>query len=182
MLMLGFSSGLPFFLTGNTLGYWMRDEGKDAQRDRVSVMGRSCLLVQVPVGANHRSGGCTRGSVTWAGVADGWSSASFCRHRAGGDLLAGTRAGLATLGLLALAVAFSSSTQDIVVDAWRIEAATNSDELGLLSAAYQFGYRCAMLGHRRADPDRGEPFGLAHLYAAMAVLMAVGVCASLLGH
>src|SRR6266498_2819250 len=28
MLMLGFSSGLPFFLTGNTLGYWMRDEGK----------------------------------------------------------------------------------------------------------------------------------------------------------
>src|SRR5438105_10666310 len=27
MLMLGFSSGLPFYLTGNTLGYWMRDEG-----------------------------------------------------------------------------------------------------------------------------------------------------------
>ena len=27
MLALGFSSGLPFFLTGNTLGYWLRDEG-----------------------------------------------------------------------------------------------------------------------------------------------------------
>ena len=27
MLLLGFSSGLPFFLTGNTLGYWLRDEG-----------------------------------------------------------------------------------------------------------------------------------------------------------
>src|ERR671931_9237 len=27
MLMLGFSSGLPFMLTGNTLGYWLRDEG-----------------------------------------------------------------------------------------------------------------------------------------------------------
>src|SRR6266480_2952216 len=27
MLMLGFSSGLPFFLTGNTLGYWLRDAG-----------------------------------------------------------------------------------------------------------------------------------------------------------
>src|ERR1700737_4197883 len=27
MLMLGFSSGLPFLLTGNTLGYWLRDEG-----------------------------------------------------------------------------------------------------------------------------------------------------------
>src|SRR6266478_2016691 len=27
MLLLGFSSGLPFYLTGNTLGYWLRDEG-----------------------------------------------------------------------------------------------------------------------------------------------------------
>src|SRR5258706_2656102 len=27
ILLLGFSSGLPFFLTGNTLGYWLRDEG-----------------------------------------------------------------------------------------------------------------------------------------------------------
>ena len=27
MLLLGFSSGLPFLLTGNTLGYWLRDEG-----------------------------------------------------------------------------------------------------------------------------------------------------------
>src|ERR1051326_7892171 len=27
MLLLGFSSGLPFFLTGNTLGFWLRDEG-----------------------------------------------------------------------------------------------------------------------------------------------------------
>ena len=54
-------------------------------------------------------------------------------------------AGLATVGALALVVAFSSSTQDIVVDAWRIEAANDSDELGLLSAAYQLGYRGALL-------------------------------------
>src|ERR1051325_7124622 len=31
MLMLGFSSGLPFLLTGNTLGYWLRDEGTTLQ-------------------------------------------------------------------------------------------------------------------------------------------------------
>src|SRR5438445_8843274 len=31
MLMLGFSSGLPFFLSGNTLGYWLRDEGTTLQ-------------------------------------------------------------------------------------------------------------------------------------------------------
>ena len=53
----------------------------------------------------------------------------------------GTSHGLAAVGALALVVAFASSTQDIVVDAWRIEAASDSDELGLLSAAYQLGYR-----------------------------------------
>src|SRR5215510_7565926 len=31
MLTLGFSSGLPFFLTGNTLGYWLRDQGTTLQ-------------------------------------------------------------------------------------------------------------------------------------------------------
>src|SRR5207237_10277060 len=31
MLALGFSSGLPFLLTGNTLGYWLRDEGTTLQ-------------------------------------------------------------------------------------------------------------------------------------------------------
>ncbi len=57
----------------------------------------------------------------------------------------GRSAGLGALGALALLVAFSSSTQDIVVDAWRIEAAADADELGLLSASYQFGYRIAVL-------------------------------------
>jgi hypothetical protein len=57
----------------------------------------------------------------------------------------GLKAGLASLGVLALIVAFSSSTQDIVVDAWRIEAAADGDELGLLSSAYQLGYRFAVL-------------------------------------
>jgi len=53
--------------------------------------------------------------------------------------LTGLKAGLLTLGALALVVAFSSSTQDIVVDAWRIEVANDGDELGLLSSAYQLG-------------------------------------------
>ena len=42
-------------------------------------------------------------------------------------------------------VAFASATQDIVVDAWRIEAADTNEELGLLSSAYQLGYRIAII-------------------------------------
>ena len=52
-----------------------------------------------------------------------------------------------TLGfpLFALLLGFSGASQDISVDAWRIEAASNGDELGLLSSAYQLGYRFAIL-------------------------------------
>ncbi len=63
--------------------------------------------------------------------------------------------------LFALVVAFSSSTQDIVVDAWRIEAAADSDELGLLSSAYQLGYRVAIIVTDALILIRREPLGLA---------------------
>ena len=67
------------------------------------------------------------------------------------------------LGAFALVVAFASSTQDIVIDAWRIETAESGEELGLLSSAYQFGYRVAHDRDRCPDPDRGRQSGLAHL-------------------
>jgi PAT family beta-lactamase induction signal transducer AmpG len=90
----------------------------------------------------------------------------------------GVSAGLAALGALALLVAFSSSTQDIVVDAWRIESANDSDELGLLSSAYQLGYRTAILVSEAAILITASHFGWRISYAWMAVLMAVGVTAS----
>src|SRR5439155_5874745 len=86
--------------------------------------------------------------------------------------LTGLKAGLAALGILALIVAFSSSTQDIVVDAWRIEAAADSDELGLLSAAYQFGYRIAILVSEAAILIVANHWGWRIGYATMAALMA----------
>ena len=92
----------------------------------------------------------------------------------------GLAAGLAWIGVLALLVAFSSSTQDIVVDAWRIEAASDSDELGLLSAAYQFGYRIAILVSEAAILIIANHFGWRISYTVMAALMAIGVSASLM--
>jgi len=80
--------------------------------------------------------------------------------------------------VLALIVAFASSTQDIVVDAWRIEAAGNGDELGLLSAAYQLGYRGALLVTDALILISASRFGWPLSYTAMAVLMAIGLCAS----
>src|SRR5213592_4334977 len=133
MLMLGFSSGLPFFLTGNTLGYWLRDEGT-----ALSAIG---FLSWVGLAYSIK--------FLWAPIIDrvdapiagrlgrrrGWMVVSQLLVAAGlvAISMTGLKAGLPTLGALALVVAFSSSTQDIVVDAWRIEAANDSDELGLLS-------------------------------------------------
>jgi len=179
MLILGFSSGLPFFLTGNTLGYWMRDEG--------TALAAIGFLSWVGLAYSVK--------FLWAPIIDRVDAPVFGRlgRRRGWMVLTqlficiglaaiamtGRSAGLGMLGLLALFVAFSSSTQDIVVDAWRIEAAADSDELGLLSAGYQFGYRIAILVSEAAILIVASHWGWRIGYATMAALMALGVSASL---
>jgi PAT family beta-lactamase induction signal transducer AmpG len=180
MLMLGFSSGLPFFLTGNTLGYWLRDEGT-----ALSAIG---FLSWVGLAYSLK--------FLWAPFIDRLDAPVFGRlgRRRGWMVLTqlmiglglvavattGLKAGLASLGLLALLVAFSSSTQDIVVDAWRIEAANDSDELGLLSSAYQLGYRFAVLVSEAVILITANHFGWRISYALMGALMAIGLSASLI--
>src|SRR5437763_11129583 len=145
MLALGFSSGLPFVLSGNTLGYWLREEGTTLQAiGFLSWVGLAYSLKFLWAPVIDRVDAPIFGRF---GRRRGWMIVSQLLITTG--LLAisatGLKAGLAPLGILALIVAFSSSTQAIVVDAWRIEAANDSDELGLLSAAYQLGYRLAVL-------------------------------------
>lgn len=180
MLLLGFSSGLPFLLTGNTLGYWLRDEG--------TSLGAIGFLSWVGLAYSVK--------FLWAPIIDrvdapiagrlgrrrGWMVVSQLLVAAG--LLAISvcqlQAGLATIGALAILVAFSSSTQDIVVDAWRIEAASDADELGLLSAAYQLGYRGALLVTDALILIVASHWGWPISYTVMAILMAVGLAASLI--
>jgi MFS transporter, PAT family, beta-lactamase induction signal transducer AmpG len=178
MLMLGFSSGLPFLLTGNTLGYWLRDEG--------TTLGAIGFLSWVGLAYSVK--------FLWAPIIDRVDAPVFGRfgRRRGWLMLSqllvaigliglsatGLKAGLASLGVLALVVAFASSTQDIVVDAWRIEAAGDADELGLLSAAYQLGYRAALLVTDALILIAANHWGWRVSYTGMAALMGVGVCAS----
>jgi PAT family beta-lactamase induction signal transducer AmpG len=178
MLMLGFSSGLPFLLSGSTLGYWLREEG--------TTLGAIGFLSWVGLAYSVK--------FLWAPLIDrldapvfgrfgrrrGWMITSQIVVALGllGLSFFGLKWGLTTLGAFALLVAFASSTQDIVVDAWRIEAAADSDELGLLSAAYQLGYRAAMVTTDALILIAAAHFGWQLSYTAMAVLMAVGLCAS----
>ena len=179
MLALGFSSGLPFLLTGATLSYWLRDEGSSLKAigfiswvglayslkflwapliDRTSppflrVLGRRrswMLLAQIAVGAGLLA------------------MAAF-----------GTSKGLVVLGALALFVAYSSATQDIVIDAWRIESAANDEEQGLLTSAYQLGYRIALLATDALILIAANYVGWAMSYAVYGAAMTIGIAATL---
>src|SRR3954454_11612037 len=123
MVLLGFSSGLPFFLSGNTLGYWLRDEGTTlAAIGFMSWVGLAYSLKFLWAPIIDRTDAPIVGRF---GRRRGWMIVSQLCVAAGlvGLSLIGLTAGLAMLGIFAVIVAFSSSTQDIVVDAWRIEAA-----------------------------------------------------------
>src|SRR5581483_6295702 len=179
MLALGFSSGLPFFLSGNTLGYWLRDEGTTlAAIGFLSWVGLAYSLKFLWAPIIDRTDAPIVGRL---GRRRGWMVVSQLCVAAGLTALSlvGLRAGLAVVGTFALVVAFSSSTQDIVVDAWRIEAASNGDELGLLSSAYQLGYRFAIRATEALILLIANHMGWQFSYGTMAALMAIGVVATL---
>ena len=86
--------------------------------------------------------------------------------------------GLVVFGALALMAAFASATQDIVIDAWRIEIADNTEELGLLTSGTQIGYRSALLVTDALILILATYIGWAPSYWVMALLMGVGILAA----
>jgi len=179
MLLLGFSSGLPFLLVGNTFGYWLRDE-----HTSLTAIG---FLSWVGIAYSLK--------FLWAPVMDRVDLPLFKRlgHRRGWMMFSqivvglallamggtGTKAGLARLGALALVVAFASSTQDIVVDAWRIESADDGEEQGLLASAYQFSYRLALLATDSLILILAAAVGWRMSYTIYGACMAIGIAATL---
>ena len=180
MLALGFSSGLPFLLTGNTFGFWLRDEGTGlAAIGFLSWVGLAYTL-----------------KVLWAPIVDrvdvpllgrlgrrrGWMLLSQLVVGLGliGMAAIGPVGGLTGVAAVALITAFASATQDVVIDAWRIEIADSGEELGLLTSAAQLGYRIAMLVTDALIIALAGHFGWPLSYVFMAILMAVGIGGTLL--
>jgi PAT family beta-lactamase induction signal transducer AmpG len=181
MLALGFASGLPFLLTGATFGFWLDSEGTS----------RSAIGFISWVGLAYTF------KVLWAPFIDrlpapfvgalgrrrGWVLASQLIVSAALVAMAmmgpNGPGGLVTLGALALVVAFASATQDIAFDAWRIEAAEDSDEMGLFTSAAQLGYRIALLVTDSLILIFAHNLGWPISYTLMAVLMGIGMFAAL---
>ncbi len=88
-------------------------------------------------------------------------------------------ADIAAVAVGTLFVAFCAATQDIAVDAWRIESAP-PDMQGSMAAAYQFGYRVAIMAATAGALWIAADYGWRASYVTMAVLMGVGMVATLL--
>ena len=178
MLLLGFSSGLPFFLVGNTFGYWLREEHTSLTAiGFLSWVGIAYSLkflwaplmdrVDLPL---FKRLGHRRGWMMFSQIVVGLALAAM-----GGT---GTQAGLGRLGAFALVVAFASSTQDIVVDAWRIESADDGEEQGLLASAYQLSYRLALLAADSLILIVAAAVGWRMSYGIYGACMVVGMIAT----
>ena len=177
MLALGFSSGLPFLLTANTFGYWLRDAN----------------ISLAAIGFISWVGFAYAFKVYWSPLVDrldlpllgrlgrrrGWMLLCQLLVAMGllGMALSGTGS-LVAIGAFALLTAFASATQDIAIDAWRIEAASGPDEVGLMTSAAQLGYRTAMIVTDALVIAMASRIGWPLSYISMAVLMAVGVAAT----
>jgi len=175
MLVLGFSSGLPFLLVGNTFGYWLRDEGTSlAAIGFLSWVGIAYSLkflwapvidrVNAPIFARL---GRRRSWMALAQIVVGLAFVAMA--------FVSTRYGLVALGVFALVAAFAAATQDIVIDAWRIESASNNDELGLLSSTFQFGYRVALLATDALILALAEHTSWEISYGVFGALMGIGL-------
>src|SRR5471032_3265209 len=142
-LFLGFSAGLPFLLVFSTLSAWLREFGVSRTAiGFISWIGItysikfvwSPVVDRVPLPLLTRRLGRRRSWMLLAqtGIGLGLLGMSFCDPRTE----------LFNLVVFALIVAFSSATQDIAMDAFRIEV-TDESLQGATAATYQFGYGIA---------------------------------------
>ena len=179
MLALGFAAGLPFMLIGNTLGYWMREGGVDLKViGFASWVGLAYTLKFLWAPVIDRVSAPVAGRL---GRRRGWMILAQIGIGAGlvGMALIGPKAGMGFFWLAGL-TAFCAATQDIVVDAWRIEIANDADELGLLTAAYSLGYRAALLCTEALILLLAAAVGWPVSYGFFGLVMAIGVGATLL--
>lgn len=181
LLFLGFSSGLPLLLVLGTLSFWLRESGVDLKTIGFMSWAGLCwgfkwvwapLVDRMPLPWLTRHLGRRRSwlLLSQVGLIVCLTALAFCDPR--------TQLGV--MAVLAVGTAFFSATQDIALDAYRIEIAA-VDEQAALAAAYQMGYRLAMIWAGAgclaiAAAAEGSVLGAwCVAYLCMAVSMLVGV-------
>lgn len=180
MAFLGFSAGLPLLLVGGTFTAWLRDLGVD-----LAAIG---FLSWVGIAHSIK--------VLWAPVVDRLTlpllSAIFGRRRAWmlfaqsliilglvGMSLTDPTEQLWLVAVWAVLTAFGSATQDIAIDAYRVEAVSR-DRQGAMAATYVTGYRVALLAAGAGALHMAAFANWSLAYGLMGALMLVGVTTTLI--
>jgi len=179
MLLLGFSSGLPFLLVFGTMSAWLRTAG--VSRTDIGLMSYvglaytikflwAPLIDHIRLPVLDRLLGKRRAWMIAAQliIALALVGISFCDPSVS----------LMPIAIFAVALAFASATQDISIDAWRIEAASDEQQ-GAMAAAYQLGYRLAIIASGAGALYVAEFVSWHVAYLSMAVLMGIGIGAAL---
>lgn len=192
MLFLGFSAGIPILLIFSSLSLWLSEAGVEKSAVTFfswAALGYSFKFVwaplvdRLPLPLLTSTLGCRRGWMLFAQFA----VIGALLWMAVTNPAAGTNS-LTIMALAAVALGFSSATQDIVIDAYRIDSA-ESDLQALMSSTYIAGYRIGMIVAGAGALYLADFFGSTselynyeawrNTYIAMAAVMLIGVATTL---
>jgi PAT family beta-lactamase induction signal transducer AmpG len=180
VMLMGFASGLPLALTGATLSLWLAESRVSLASIgffSLATLSYNLKFLWAPVLDRGRVPILTRllgRRRSWALVVQAGLIISILGLGSTDPAHA-----LVTTAAWAVAVAFWSATQDSVIDAYRVELLTESEQ-GAGAAATQLGYRLGMLASGAGAYLAANAWGWQGAYTVMAALMLIGVATILL--
>lgn len=189
MLFLGFSAGIPILLIFGTLSLWLREAGVSRSTATFfswAILGYSFKFLWAPLVDSLPIPLLTR----WLGRRRSWILLSQLAVIASILLMASTdpQTNLTAMAIAAVCLGFASATQDIVIDAYRIEAAEPRLQ-AMLATTYISGYRVGMIMAGAVALSLAQSFGStmdSYSYAAwqqtytlLAATMLIGVITTL---
>ena len=179
MLALGFGAGLPYTLLIGTLNAWLGEWKVDlATIGVLSWIGLAYAFkfLWSPLVDRIRLPGLERMGRrrSWLILTQVLLTITFFAMS-----MSDPRLALGTFALIAVIGAFASATQDVVIDAWRIDVADEKAPVEILSSIYQFGYRIAALIGGALALVLSERMPWPTVYAVMGVFMALTIIATL---
>jgi MFS transporter, PAT family, beta-lactamase induction signal transducer AmpG len=177
MVLMGFASGLPLALTGSALQAWMAVDGVDLRTIGVFA------LVGMPYTLKFLwSPLMDRFVPPWLGRRRGWIIFTQLILIAGIAAMgfSSPKNAPVVLAILAFLVAFSSASQDIVIDAYRTDI-LHEEERGAGAAVFVTGYRLAMLVSGALALIMSDRIGWRATYLVMAAVMSIGVVSTFFG-
>ena len=177
LLMLGFAAGVPLPLTGFVLRQWFSESNLslvDIGLTALIGLAYSFKFLWAPA--------LDQVAPPWLGQRRGWLLLIQLPLIIAIVALGQTTPATAAIATVAVAVvvAFLSASQDIVIDAWRIEMLAEAEQ-GLGLAAYVWGYRGALLAANAGGLSLVAWIGWDGMFLYAAALVLVGVAATLLG-